>query len=129
MMQKETLKFISDVLTDAGIPYDFMEFNSDISSLNQYWVGEYQENEPITEDGLQGCTFILTGTAKDSYVLLESTKQTIEELFPSIEGQTAILDNGTGVAIFYASALHIPTGDETLKRIQINLNVKEWKVK
>lgn len=127
-MRKETLKFISDVLTDACIPYDFMEFNSDISSLNQYWVGEYQESEPDTEDGMQASTFILTGTAKDSYVLLETTKQTIEELFPSIEGRTAILDNGTGVAIFYAHALAIPTGDEALKRIQINLSIKEWKV-
>lgn len=127
-MQKETLKFIGDVLTDAGIPYDFMEFNADISSLNQYWIGEYQENEPLTEDGLQSSTFILTGTAKNSYVVLETTKQTIEQLFPSIEGRTAILGNGTGVAVFYANALPIPTGDAMLKRMQINLSVKEWKV-
>ena len=127
-MKKETLKFISDVMTDAGIPYDFMEFNSDISSLDQYWIGEYQEIEALTEDGMQQSTFILTGTSKDSYVLLESTKQTIEELFPSIEGRMAILPSGTGVAIFYANSVPIPTGDAMLKRIKINLTIKEWKV-
>lgn len=127
-MQKETLKFISDTLTSVGIPYEYDEFNSSIESLNRYWVGEYTETEPITEDGLEEGTFILTGCAKEDVLILENDKKTIKQLFPAIGGNRAILDNGSGVAIFYANALPIPTGNDFIKKLQINLIIKEWMV-
>ena len=37
-------------------------------------------------------------------------------------------EDGSAVAIFYATSLVVPTGDAELKRIQINLDVKEWSV-
>lgn len=127
-MQKETLKFISDALASAGIPYEFDEFNSSIESLDRFWVGEYQEIEPMTEDGQEETTFILTGTAKEDILILENDKKTIKGLFPSIEGCRAILDNGSGVAIFYAHSFKIPTDTDFLKKMQINLKIKEWMV-
>lgn len=127
-MQKETLKFISDALASAGIPYEFDEFNSSIESLDRYWVGEYQETEPLTEDGLEEATFILTGYAKEDMLILENDKKTIKQLFPPISGNRAILDNGSGVAIFYTDAFPVPTGDDFIKKIQININIKEWMV-
>lgn len=127
-MQKETLKFISDALASVGIPYEFDEFNSSIESLNRYWVGEYQEIEPMTEDGYEETSFILTGIAKEDILILENDKQTIKNLFPPIGGNVAILDNGTGVAIFYGNSMQVPTGDGFLKRIQINITIKEWMV-
>lgn len=99
-MQKETLKFISDALASAGIPYEYEEYNSSIEALNRYWVGEYSETGPLTEDGLEESTFILTGYAKEDMLILENDKQTIKQLFPIISGNRAILDNGSGVAIF-----------------------------
>lgn len=36
--------------------------------------------------------------------------------------------NCSCVAVFYDSAFPVPTGDGELKRIQINLSIKEWKV-
>lgn len=99
-MQKETLKFISDAMASVGIPYEYEEFNSSIESLDRYWVGEYQEAEPMSEDGLEESTFILNGYAKEEMLILENDKQTIKELFPTIGGNRAILDNGSGVAIF-----------------------------
>lgn len=127
-MQKETMKFISDALASAGIPYEYEEFNSSIESLNRYWVGEYTESEPFSEDGLEESTFLLTGYAKEDALILENDKTTIKELFPTISGNRAILDNGSGVAIFYASAMPVPTGNAFIKKLQINLTVKEWKV-
>lgn len=127
-MQKETMKFISDALASAGIPYEYEEFNSSIESLNRYWVGEYTETEPITEDGLEEGTFILTGYAKEDMLILENDKKTIKQLFPAIGGNRAILGNGSGVAIFYGTALPVPTGDDFIKKLQINLNIKEWMV-
>lgn len=127
-MQKETLKFISDALASAGIPYEFDEFNSSIESLDRYWVGEYSEVEPMTEDGLEEATFLLTGIAKEDILILENDKQTIKNLFPTISGNIAAFDDGSMAAIFYASSMQVPTGDAFLKRIQINLTIKEWMV-
>ena len=126
-MQQETLKHINDRLDEAGIPYQFGVFSSDISSLNYYFVGDYSETEPMNEDGLVESQFILTGTGK-GFSELESAKDMIRNLFPETTGEVAILDSGSGIAIFYSSAMYIPTGVEGLKRIQINLNIKEWKV-
>lgn len=127
-MQKETAKFISDALASVGIPYEFEEFNSSIESLNRYWVGGYSETEQLSEDGLEEATFILTGYAKEDMLILENDKQTIKQLFPIISGNRAILDNGSGVAIFYTNSFPIPTGDDFIKKLQINLTIKEWMV-
>lgn len=128
-MTSDGIKFISDAMTSAGIPYEFMEYTSSIDDVSSYWVGEYSEAEPITEDGLQEAQFILTGTGKASWLELEEQKDKIEKLFPPTEGRTAILGNGSGIAVFYGNAFPVSTGDGFLKRLQVNLTVKEWKVK
>ena len=128
-MTSDGMKFISDAMASAGIPYEFMEYTSSINDVSSYWVGEYSEAEPITEDGLQETQFILTGTGKVSWLELEEQKDKIEKLFPPTEGRTAILDSGSGIAVFYGNAFPVPTGDGFLKRLQVNLTVKEWKVK
>ena len=127
-MQKDTLKLISDTLTSAGIPYEYDTFNSSIEALNRYWVGEYSETEPLTESGLEESTFILTGYAKEEMLTLENDKKTIKDLFPTISGNRAIFDNGSGVAIFYTNSFPVPTGDDFIKKLQINLTIKEWMV-
>lgn len=128
-MTTDGLNFISAAMESAGILYEFMEYTSAIDSISAYWVGEYSEAEPVTEDGLQETQFILTGTGKGSWLELEEQKEKIEQLFPAIAGRTAILDNKSGIAVFYGNAFPVPTGDGFLKRLQINLTVKEWKVK
>ena len=129
MMTTEALGFIKDAMDSAGIPYEFMEFTSDVSSIPAYWVGSYSEVTPGAEDGKQEAQFILTGTGKGSWLDLEKQKATIEQLFPVIGGRTAILPNGNGIAVFYGNAFPVPTGEGSLKRIQINLDLKEWSVK
>lgn len=127
MMTKAGLKFISDAMASAQIPYEFMEYTSSIDSITSYWVGEYSEIEPATEDGLEETQFILTGTGKGSCLELEEQKDKIKQLFHEIQGKRAILDNGSGIAVFYGNAFPVVTGDGFLKRIQINLTVKEWR--
>ena len=122
-MSIEALKFINDKLDENNINYEFMQWTKDI--VYPYFVGEYQEAESINEDGLQESTFILSGFSKESWIGLEQAKEKIEKIFNSL---AVILPNGNGMAVFYSGSLVIPTGDEKLKRIQINLQVKEWKV-
>lgn len=127
-MTTAALGFIKDTIDSAGIPYEFMEFTSDVSSLSSYWVGSYSEVTPDAEDGEQETQFILTGTGKGTWLDLERQKATIEQLFPMIGGTTAVLPNGNGIAVFYGNAFPVPTGEGSLKRLQINLIIKEWKV-
>ena len=126
-MSIETLKYIADVMESLGLPYDFVVWNGE-QVPDPYWIGEYAETEPMSEDGLQESTFILTGTTRESWFSLEQAKTKIKNRFPPVNGDTAILDNGSGVAIFYSDAFPVPTEDGDYKRIQINLRIKEWSV-
>lgn len=121
-MSIEALKYINDLLDKNGINYEFMQWNKDI--VYPYFTGEYQEIESLNEDGLQEATFILNGFSNESWLGLEQAKAKIENIF----NKTVILPNGNGMAVFYLNSLVIPTGDANLKRIQINLIVKEWMV-
>ena len=125
-MSKAVLKLISDAMQSLGIAYGFMEYNGN-PLVYPYFVGEYAEEEPTSEDGLQTTTFMITGFSRGSWLDLENTKEQIIKYF-GIGGKTAILDNGSGVAVFYSNTLVVPTEDADLKRIQINLYVKEWRI-
>ncbi len=121
-MTIESLKFINEQL--KSINYKFGQWTS-YPVPYPYWVGEYNEIDSVNEDGMQETTFILTGTTRGSYIELEQDKEKIEKLF---KDKTAILPNGNGIAVFYMNALNIPVDDMELKRMQINLQIKEWKV-
>ena len=125
-MSKEGLKIIKDAMKALGLNYSFMEWNG--KPVYPYFVGEYTESEPMTEDGLHESTFMLTGFSRDSWLTLEEAKERIERHFNMSSGKTYITARGTGIAISYAGSMIVPTGDAELKKIQINLDIKEWKV-
>lgn len=81
----------------------------------------------MNEDGESDSGFILTGTSNGSWLSLELEKDKIRKAFPDV-GITKILPGSIAIAVMYAGAMPIPTGVENLKRIQINLKVKEWRV-
>lgn len=126
-MSMQVLNLVSNAMASLGIEYGFAEYKKN-PVVYPYFVGEYQETESTTEDGLQETTFMLNGFSRDSWLILEEAKEKIENHFNKVSGYTVIADNGSGVAVFYSDAMIVPTGDAELKRIQINLSVKEWKV-
>ena len=114
-------------MNEAGLNYEFGEWKSDV--VYPYWVGEYQELNPLNEDGMHETSFILTGFTRGSRLELEREKEKIQKMFPQCGGYKAIADDGSAVAIFYAGCLaNLPTGDAELKKIEVNLTIKEWKV-
>lgn len=129
-MSKEVLNIIDNAMKSLELEYGFGEYagNSKGEIIYPYWVGSYTETEPYTEDGLQESTFMLTGFSRGAWLDLENDKEKIENHFNRVSGRVGIASNGSAVAIFYASALIVPTGDAELKSIQINLSIKEWKV-
>ena len=126
-MMKQTLKIISDAMEILGIEYALGVYSKK-PIVYPYFVGEYTESPPMYENGHQESTFMLTGHARGSWLPLEDAKEKIENYFNKISGKTVIVGNGSAVAIFYGGALIAPSIDAELRRIQINLNIQEWKV-
>lgn len=126
-MSKNLLKVVSDGMIELGLEYEFGEYTKE-PIIYPYFVGEYTETEPMTEDGLQETTFMLSGFSRGTWLTLENAKAKIENYFNKVYGKTVMVDDGSSVAVFYGNSLIVPTGDEELKKIQINLQCKEWKV-
>ena len=124
-MTTDALKLISDGMAALGLNYAFIEWKE--KPAYPYFTGEYQESPAMTEDGLQEADFILTGFTKGSWADLETAKQKIESYFNRY-GLTTIASSGNAVVVLYSNSFVIPTGDAELKRIEIHLDVKEWKV-
>lgn len=124
-MSEAALRFLSELVQGLGIPYAFVEWQQKPPD-DYYFVGEYIDNPTTTreESGLTESTFILRGFTRQSWLLLEQAKAKIEKSV----GKTAILDDGSGIAVFYSSAQSVPTGDAELKSIKINLDIQERKV-
>lgn len=125
-MSEAALAYIAKLMTSMGIPYAFREWQEKPPD-DYYFVGDYLEAESRTreENGYQTATFILRGFTRKAWLKLEQAKAKIEKSI----AKTAILDDGSGIAIFYGSASPVPTGDMELKSIKINLQVQEWRVK
>lgn len=125
-MKKNALKIIEDAMKELHLNYRFIEWKT--KPIYPYFTGEYQESEPTTEDGFQESTFILNGFTRETWEALEDAKESIQNYFNKVSGKTVIAEDGSAVAVFYLTSTVIPTGDAELKRIQINLEIKEWSV-
>lgn len=126
-MSVNVLDAVGQGMKEAGVNYRFSEWKGD--PVYPYWIGEYQELDPLNEDGMHETSFILTGFTRNSRLELEKDKEKIQKMFPQCGAYKATADDGSVVAIFYAGCLaNLPTGDAELKKIEVNLMVKEWKV-
>ena len=56
---EEVLNYLNAELEMVGVPYEFLEWTQAVTY--PYFVGEYNEFEPIVESGEFDKTFILTG--------------------------------------------------------------------
>lgn len=128
-MTIEALQYVGELLESAGINYQFMRWEVGQTGIppDCYFVGEYMESPSLTleENGFLESAFVLRGFTRGAWLLLEESKAKIEQAVP----KTVILPSGAGIAVFYDSAIVVPTGDDELKSIKINLKIQEWKVK
>lgn len=116
--------FINAQLESIAIPYEFGEWSSRV--VYPYFVGEMTEEPPVTEDGAEESTLILTGFHRGRLIALEQAKETIKRHFHPIYGCRGDTDSGA-IAVFFDGAFYVPTGEAGLKRIEIHLKIKEWK--
>ena len=123
-MTVEGLAYLNSCLVGLGIPYEFMEWTSNVP--HTYFVGEYTEVPNPNEDGMEETNFLITGTTNKAFIELENVKQTIKEYFTN-EGLTEILENGSGIAVMYDTSFALPSVEKGVHRIQINLLITEWR--
>lgn len=123
---KTVLQWISETLEAIGVPYEFEEWTDSI--VYPYTVGSFEEAPPLYEDGLENKVFIIDGFTRHEWIELFDIQEKIKQCFPPVEGKTAILDSGSGIAVYYDTSYPIPTGEEGLKKLEIRLQVKFWKV-
>ena len=120
----DKLKFINEQMDVLAVPYQFGEWTSEI--IYPYFVGEITEEPTMTEDGFEQSTMILNVFHRGKYIDLETIKAKIKKHFDPRFGLRAKTDSGS-IAVFFDGAFYVPTGETDLKRIQINLLIKEWK--
>ena len=121
-MNTETLSYINKLLKESGIHYSFVRWNGEL--VFPYWIGEYSEVDSVYEDGMVESDFILTGTTEESWLTLQHEKEKIEKLLDKV---TTILESGIGLSISFERSLIVPTESDTLKRIQMNFSIREWR--
>lgn len=119
------LGFINEQFDKLAIPFEFLEWSSPVKY--PYYVGEITEEPTTTEDGFEQSVMIVTGFHRGGAATLEADKEKIKKHFHPINGLHGQTDNGR-IVVFFDGAFYIPTGEAGLKKIQINLLIKEWKV-
>lgn len=124
-MIETALGIANDELNKIGVPYEFMRWTSE-NIPDVYWIGEYSETPTDAEDGYREGTLMLTGTGMNAWLELMQHRAKIEDHFP-IEGGLRISTAKGAVVIFYANSFPVPTGEENLKRMQVDLQIKAWK--
>ena len=122
----DKLQFINTQMDMIGVPYEFMQWTSKVSY--PYFVGEFTEEPINTESGLEESTLLLTGFHRGgSFSELEAVKEKIKKHFNPVWGLRGWV-NGNAIVVFYEGSFYVPSGEAELKKIQINLRIKEWKV-
>lgn len=103
----------------------FMRWNTHPPD-DYYFTYEYAESPGMyaEENGRRDTTVYIRGYTWGNWLSLEEAKERIEKIVPT----TAILENGSGIAIFYDAASVVPTGLDDLKSIKIDMTIQEWKV-
>ena len=123
----DKLQFINEQMDILSVPYEFGEWTSKVQY--PYCVGEITEEPTTSEDGLEQSTFLLNCFNRGSEGVLlglEEIKEKIKKHFPAIYGLRAATKSGS-ITVYFDGAFYVPTNEAELKRLQINLIIKEWK--
>ena len=121
----EQLKFINEQMASIAVPYEFMQWTSDI--VYPYFVGEITESPTFSESGFEESTMLLTGFSRGNYLDMETIKEKIKSHFSPVYGLRGQTESGATITVFYDNAFYVPTGEADLKKLQINLKIFLWK--
>lgn len=124
-MTLEAIKFINEKLSEV-IPYEFNLWTDEITY--PYWVGEVGETQINRELGEETTSVFVTGTTKGSFSDLEKQKSLIEKVIPRIDGAFKKVSDSHIIRVYFNGCSPTPTDNNNIKRLQITLEVKEWRL-
>ncbi len=114
-------EFINKQMDLISVPYELEEWKSKLQY--PYTTGEFVEDPSDTEDGAEVSNLLLTCWNRGSKLALEEIRKKVKKHFNDLRGTT----DGGAIAVFYEGAFPVPSGEDDLQKIQINLKIKEWK--
>lgn len=118
---EEILAFIAEKMQGAGIPYEFGEWNSEVSY--PYSVGTFTADSYRYEDGCTSGTMTVDIWSRGTKFPAVQTADRIAEIFADmqeVQGDCAFF-------IRYGGAQTIPSGEMGLFRVQVTLYASKWK--
>lgn len=120
------VEYVTGMMDGLALPHAPWRYSA-TPLPEKYFVSEYSEVPTSTaeENGMRPVTVILRGYTRGDMLSLLVAAGKIEKSC----AKTVILPDGTGLAVFYDSAMAVPTGDAQIKSIKINLNIQVWRVK
>jgi len=121
---EEMLTVINSLMESLGLNYEFERMTQSPPKY-PYWVGDYTEGEPVTEDGEEPFTFFLTGFARGNSVSsLKKERTKIKEHF---KHGISVMESGAAVSISFGGSFSTPLEENDLKKCQVTLQIKVWK--
>lgn len=122
------VEYVSGMMSGLALPHAPWRYSRKAGDPmpDAYFSSDYNEVPSATaeENGMRPVTVILRGYTRGDMLSLFVAAGKIEKSC----AKTVILPDGTGLAVFYDSAMPVPTGDAQLKSIKINLNIQVWRV-
>lgn len=115
------LEILGNELRNLGLNAEFEKWTGKIPSY--YWIYTYIESENNHETNCKSGIIILDGFTRKNISQLEAEKEKIIEKFMDFR-KTA---NNVAVYLGSADGQLIDTQNPELKRIQINIDFKEWR--
>ena len=115
------LGILGQELRNLGINAEFDSWTSKIPGY--YWVYTYIESDNNFETNCKSGILILEGFTRADISTLEKQKEQIIEKF--MDFRKTVGD--TTVFLGSADGQNVDTYDAELKKIQININFKEWR--
>ncbi|MBQ9740412.1 MAG: hypothetical protein IJV91_05670 [Kiritimatiellae bacterium] len=128
-MSKTAIEYASEYITGMmgglALPHAPWRYNK-TPIPDMYFISDYTEVSSATaeENGMRPVTAILRGYTRGDMLSLFVAAGKIEKNC----AKTVILPDGTGIAVFYDSSMPVPTGNDEIKSIKINLNMQIWRV-
>ncbi len=113
---------VNSLISELGLNYEYEEYTKS-PPVYPYWVGEFQETESMTEDGLETGSFILTCFSRESWQQIEEEKTMLRSA--TKYGRT-IRSADDACVIFYSDSFNLPQ-ESDLKKCQVTLKIKFWK--
>lgn len=119
------LNYVNQMMQEIEVPYRFGRWEG--TPPEWYCVCESYTEIPLPnkeEDGRHETTLYLRLYTRQNPIVLEEAKEKIEKHF----NRTGILEDGSGISVSYENGMFVPTMDNTLHSMKINLKIQEWRV-